>query len=423
MGETYNTLRGPPPFYWIGLRLTTLIRPKFQKSLSVCFTSMQTLERMSNMKTRTHNQQLTESVVQSGNFDIDLEAGVIRGVRVLGLKSKNGRRYLKEAVRDAMPLYENAKIFIDHSMVEGDRPVRDRWAQLKGVRQDEDGGLSGDLHYLKNHSLTAVIIEAIQRFGDFGLSHDANGEVKSERGEPVVHKINRVHSVDLVSNPATNRTLFESEKMKRKIVEVLLENEKVGIAGYLAKRLKEMDGMGDMTMDAPAEASSPEDQADAAFKAIVLAILDGEGDANAMVEKIRKLLEVKSEISGGGEKTMPETKPPADTAAQESIDRLKADLDKSNKTVNELKESLKLKDDREAAKKMLEAAERDVTEQRVGIIVKLPEAERKAYVDDLPIKRKRPDSSPSRVTESAGGSDADPKVESHDSLKKLLGVG
>jgi len=379
---------------------------------------------MSNMKTkaRTHNQRLSESVTQTGNFSVDREAGVIRGVRVLGLKSKNGRRYLKEAVADAIPMYEGSKIFIDHTLVEGDRPVRDRWAQLKNVSQDEDGGLSGDIHFLKSHALTPVILEAIERFSDFGLSHDANGEVRSENGVAVVHKINRVHSVDLVSNPATNKNLHESETMKRKIIEVLRENAKVSIAGYLAQRLQEMDGMGDMSMDMPTEAASPEDQADAAFKAIVLAILDGEGDANAMVEKIRKLLEVKSEISGGGGMPKKDSGEAMGAAAQESIDRLKTELDKSNQTINELKESLQRKDDRAAAIKLLESSEREVTESRIAIIMRLPEADRKGYVTDLPVVRKRPESSPSRIAESTKA-DEEIKVETHDSLKKLLGVG
>ena len=45
---------------------------------------------------------------------VDRQAGVIRGVKILGLESRNGRSYLPEALSQAAPLYEGAKVNVNH---------------------------------------------------------------------------------------------------------------------------------------------------------------------------------------------------------------------------------------------------------------------------------------------------------------------
>ena len=45
---------------------------------------------------------------------VDRQAGVIRGVKILGLQSRNGRTYLPEALAQAAPLYEDAKVNVNH---------------------------------------------------------------------------------------------------------------------------------------------------------------------------------------------------------------------------------------------------------------------------------------------------------------------
>ena len=45
---------------------------------------------------------------------VDREAGVIRGVKILGVESRNGRAYLPEALSQAASLYENAKVNVNH---------------------------------------------------------------------------------------------------------------------------------------------------------------------------------------------------------------------------------------------------------------------------------------------------------------------
>src|SRR3954467_13319392 len=57
---------------------------------------------------------LHESAVRTpGRLTVDRDAGVIRGVKVLGWDSKNGRRYDPAGVDPA--LYEGADVNIDHA--------------------------------------------------------------------------------------------------------------------------------------------------------------------------------------------------------------------------------------------------------------------------------------------------------------------
>jgi len=55
-----------------------------------------------------------ETVFLESTPRIDEEQGILYGVKLLGEHSKNGRRYLPEAMRAAVPLYEGSKSFADH---------------------------------------------------------------------------------------------------------------------------------------------------------------------------------------------------------------------------------------------------------------------------------------------------------------------
>ncbi|MHB1038012.1 MAG: hypothetical protein ACYC0Y_25585 [Pirellulales bacterium] len=143
---------------------------------------------------------------------VDTEAGVIRGVKVIGLKSRNGRRYSAAALAKAVGMYEGIGVNVDHTKPgSGVRGLRDRIGRLANVTQTGDGGLRGDLHYLKSHPLAGLVVEAATRMPEsMGLSHDAEGRTRVENGETVVEEITRVRSVDLVSDPATTKSLFEA---------------------------------------------------------------------------------------------------------------------------------------------------------------------------------------------------------------------
>jgi hypothetical protein len=147
----------------------------------------------------------------------DRAAGVIRGVKVLGLVSDNGRRYSRQAVEAALPLYEGKSVRANHPRKATDsREVGDVFGWLENVRLERDG-LRADLHVLNPRSELAesVFLAAEKNPGLFGLSHNAEGLVRrGTDGIDEVYEIVEVRSVDLVADPATTRGLFEGRKGK-----------------------------------------------------------------------------------------------------------------------------------------------------------------------------------------------------------------
>jgi len=137
------------------------------------------------------------------------EDGVVKDVPVLGMVSKNGRRYTEDALKTGAELYENSPLYTDHST--NSRKITEKLGVLRNVHYAEDTQqLKGDLFLLKSHTLYPHIQEDLSRnLGLFGLSHDAqlSGE-KTDEGI-VINKINKVFSVDLVSSPATVQNLKE----------------------------------------------------------------------------------------------------------------------------------------------------------------------------------------------------------------------
>lgn len=155
---------------------------------------------------------LRESSSLSSANRIDEEAGVIHSVRVLGLRSSNGRRYLPEAVAAAAHLYEGKPVRLDHpDEPDETRSVDTNIGWLRNVRVGNDGGLYADLHYLKSHPFAPRLVEAARRHPrTYSLSHNADGETHVEGGVLVVTEITEVRSVDLVTDGATTESLFES---------------------------------------------------------------------------------------------------------------------------------------------------------------------------------------------------------------------
>lgn len=142
---------------------------------------------------------------------VDRHAGVIAGVKVLGLVSRNGRRYRKECIDGAVPLYEGAKVNVDHPR--GDpaapRAYRDRLGLLRHVRAADDG-LYADLHFNPKHPLAEQLAwDAQHAPHNVGLSHNVQARTSRQGNDTIVEQIVYVHSVDLVAEPATTSGLFE----------------------------------------------------------------------------------------------------------------------------------------------------------------------------------------------------------------------
>ena len=99
---------------------------------------------------------IMEYVSSAGvKLKIDQKQNVIRGVKVLGLSSKNGRRYEEEALRGAIALYEGAKVNVNHPQGSPTSPrdYRDRLGVIKGVYFRKGKGLFADLHLIPSMEL------------------------------------------------------------------------------------------------------------------------------------------------------------------------------------------------------------------------------------------------------------------------------
>jgi len=144
---------------------------------------------------------------------VDSGRGVIRGVKLLGLESRNGRKYLAGALNKAATLYEGAKVNVNHPKGSplAARDYQDRLGSIRNVRVTTEG-LFGDLHYNPKHALAEQLAwDAEHAPENVGFSHNVEARTSRSSGQTVVEAILKVQSVDLVADPATTLGLFESE--------------------------------------------------------------------------------------------------------------------------------------------------------------------------------------------------------------------
>lgn len=186
--------------------------------------------------------KLLERVAIDRRTAVDFQNRVIRNVKIVGLHSRNTARtiglresefgagvldqsysYSAEALREAIPLYEGARVKINHPrsrmssagqrIVErDDRGPLEFIGQLKHVHSN-GSGLRGDLVLLENHPDTKRLLEIAVTMSDkLCLSHNARGVPTLQGGRVVITKILEVHSVDVVdgSKGGTTFSLFES---------------------------------------------------------------------------------------------------------------------------------------------------------------------------------------------------------------------
>jgi len=143
---------------------------------------------------------------------VDRAAGVIRGVKILGLTSRNGRRYLPEALRSAVALYEGAKVNLNHPRGGplSPRDYQDRIGMIRQVEAREGEGLFADFHFNPKHALAEQLAwDAEHAPHNVGFSHNVTARLGRRDGQTIVEAISRVRSVDLVADPGTTEGLFE----------------------------------------------------------------------------------------------------------------------------------------------------------------------------------------------------------------------
>ena len=153
----------------------------------------------------------------AGDVRIDRDAGVIFGVKIIGCESRNGRHYPNDTLRQAIPLYENSKVNLDHP--DGDprksRRYHDRFGMLRNVQLRENEGLYADFWFNPRHTIAEQLLWDAEHAPDnVGFSHNVEAVVKRAGGASppiaIVERIVAVRSVDLVADPATTQGLFES---------------------------------------------------------------------------------------------------------------------------------------------------------------------------------------------------------------------
>ena len=144
---------------------------------------------------------------------------MLKDCKILGDTSQNDRYYTMEAMNGALPLYEDVNVNINHpSDPHKSREYQDRFGWLANVHMKEaaDGKRYpyGDLCFNPEHPWAKTTLWwAKHRPKSLGLSHNAVGQGRDDNGKFIVEKIVKVRSVDLVADPATTKSLFESRNM------------------------------------------------------------------------------------------------------------------------------------------------------------------------------------------------------------------
>jgi hypothetical protein len=169
------------------------------------------------------------------------EQGIIRGVKILGARSRNGRTYLADAMSQAAPLYEGAKVNVNHpkGTPPGPRNYQDRIGVIRNVTARADEGLFGDFHFNPKHALAEQLLwDAEHAPQNVGFSHNVQARTARRGDTVVVEAITQVQSVDLVADPATTRGLFESAIAADQAVEDASQAELL-LESLTADRLRE----------------------------------------------------------------------------------------------------------------------------------------------------------------------------------------
>ncbi len=179
--------------------------------------------------------------VQLASPDVQIDAanGLVKNVHVLGFTSRNGRRYLPEAVRKALPFYRGKVVNLDHHIQNDfapDAPIAKRFGRLVNERFDESTGVWADLKFNPKHSFAEAFVWFAENDPEaIGFSHDANGAGRLDQdGTYLVEEISGVKSVDLVADPATTRGLFESYRMTEEAMDPIPQTGEMDSAEHIS---------------------------------------------------------------------------------------------------------------------------------------------------------------------------------------------
>ncbi len=310
--------------------------------------------------------KLLETVYLESASGVDAESGVLRGVKLLGMESRNKRRYKREGMQKAVSLYEGLKIYVDHPSRDdagGERKMKD-WAGVITKARFESDGIYGDVKLRKESEHFRGIIEAATEFPKaVGFSHVADGESDYEGDTEIVESIKKVFSVDLVTDPATTGGFFESKRPTtvKTAVESLPESP-------VRKRLVEMMGAGLLDGGLPMD-DQPADPL-----------------ASLCQELIRMLGDTLKALASKEPVTVT---PPAPPAPEEDMDKEQQaafeSLKQEHATIKEAHDKLLAENAKLVAQVLLLESGREATPVRVKALAEAAEADRKPLLESWPI--------------------------------------
>jgi len=177
---------------------------------------------------RRKQQQDSEHVVEQFDFLMtedsvveELEDGggtLVRGMKLLGLESRNGRTYDTHGVRSTgSDRLTGARVFLNHPAQATDaRRYEDQIGSVVTAKYREGQGHFGDVRFNPKHAVYEQLMWDIRNNpSGLGMSINASLKVGRQRdsaGRIVVEGIHSIRSVDIVTHPATTNGVFEHEE-------------------------------------------------------------------------------------------------------------------------------------------------------------------------------------------------------------------
>ena len=161
---------------------------------------------------------MTTIITERFDFSADTKAagGIIRDVALLKSVSQNRRTYTQQALGDLARLAEGSKVFLDHPTKselkdrDGIRSIHDLAGSVGGSRFDGFDTVRGTIHLLPQHR---ELIESLVNAGIAGIGMSIHAEVDQRRegNGYQVEAVQRLVSIDLVTEAATVSGFFESK--------------------------------------------------------------------------------------------------------------------------------------------------------------------------------------------------------------------
>ena len=156
---------------------------------------------------RTRQSKAVEVVV-------DGDTTTLKNVLLLGKNSTNRRDYSDEALRAAVPMFEESEVFVGHTR-DGSNPTFDRSMGITRNPMLAQDGIRGDHSFPTKHRLAEDLVwRATHAPKGLGYSIDADTAWNYDsKGRQQVHAIERLYSTDLVTRPATSKGMTEDEEV------------------------------------------------------------------------------------------------------------------------------------------------------------------------------------------------------------------